>query len=153
MGRVAPRSDVMPFRSVVTAAGGAGAVAMDAVDAARWMRAFAGGEVVAPASYRAMLADVTNTARKGAEVPYGLGIQAVPLGRRTALGHSGRFLGFRNVVRYLPVDGVTIAVLTNQGVRDPSKIAERLLDVILPPLRGEPVDRERGGKPKPTPSP
>ena len=78
IGRVAPRSDVMPFRSVVTAAGGAGSVAMNAIDAARWMRAFAGGEVVAPTSYRAMLADVSNTVRKGAEVPYGLGIQACP---------------------------------------------------------------------------
>ena len=47
---------------------------------------------------------------------------------------------------------MTIAVLTNQGVRDPSKIADKLLDVILPPLHAEPVDPERGGKPKPTPS-
>jgi D-alanyl-D-alanine carboxypeptidase len=153
VARVAPRSDVMPFRSVVTAAGGAGSVAMTAVDAARWMRAFAGGEVVAPASYRAMLADVSITVRMGAEMPYGLGIQAVPLARRPALGHSGRFLGFRNVVRYLPAHGVTIAVLTNQGDRDPSNVAAKLLDVILPPLPAEPVDPERDGKPRPSPYP
>lgn len=123
----------MPFRSVVTAAGGAGSVAGTAIDAARWMRAFATGEILSPMMHRAMLADVAATAKLRAEVPYGLGIQALPLGKRPALGHSGRFLGFRNVVRYLPADGVTIAVLTNQGVADPSKVAERLLDVFLPP--------------------
>ena len=41
---VAPASDVMPFRSVVTAAGGAGSIAATALDTARWMRAWAGGE-------------------------------------------------------------------------------------------------------------
>ena len=33
----------MPFRSVVTAAGGRGSIAGTAEDAARWMQAFAGG--------------------------------------------------------------------------------------------------------------
>ena len=48
-----------------------------------------------------------------------------------ALGHSGRYLGYRNVVRYLPSVGVTIAVLTNQGVVDPAVIASSLLKIAL----------------------
>ena len=133
---VARKSDVMPFRSVVTAAGGAGSLAATAVDAARWMRAFAGGDVLTPAMQREMLADVARTAALKSRIPYGLGIQSLPIAGRYALGHSGRFLGFRNVVRYLPEEGVTIAVLTNQGVKDPTKIAEALLKVVLPPLPG-----------------
>ncbi len=131
---VAPVGDVMPFRSVVTAAGGAGSIAATALDAARWMQAWGGGGVVSPATHRAMLADVARTEAVGAKIPYGLGIQALPIAGRRALGHSGRFLGFRNVVRYLPGEGVTIAVLTNQGVEDPARIAEALLKIVLPPL-------------------
>ena len=151
--RVAKGIEVMPFRSVVTAAGGAGSIASTALDAARWMHAYARGDILSPDMHRAMLADVAVTAKLRAEVPYGLGIQAVPLGKRPALGHSGRFLGFRNVVRDLPVDGVTIAVLTNQGDADPSRIATRLLDVILSPVPAVPIDPAGPDKPKPTPSP
>jgi D-alanyl-D-alanine carboxypeptidase len=131
---VARKSDVMPFRSVVTAAGGAGSLAATAEDAARWMQAFAGGDVLTPAMQREMLADVARTSTLKPRLPYGLGIQALPIAGRYALGHSGRFLGFRNVVRYLPAEGVTISVLTNQGAKDPTKIAEALLKVVLPPL-------------------
>src|SRR3954447_4337911 len=131
---VAKPSDVMPFRSVVTAAGGAGSIAATALDAARWMRAWAGGKELSPALERQVLGDVARTARLRSKIPYGLGIQALPIAGRPALGHSGRYLGIRNVVRYLPGEGVTIAVLTNQSVADPARIATALLKVILPPL-------------------
>ncbi len=48
-----------------------------------------------------------------------------------ALGHSGRYLGYRNVVRYLPTKGVTIAVLTNQGTVDPAVVAASLVKMVL----------------------
>ncbi len=102
---VAPRSDVMPFRSVVTAAGGAGSIAATARDTARWMRAFAGGRLLSPAVQAEMIGDMARTRVLKARIPYGLGIQGVPLAGRPALGHSGRYLGFRNVVRYLPDGG------------------------------------------------
>ncbi len=129
---VAPPSTVMPFRSVVTAAGGAGSIASTALDTARWMQAFAGGRLLSAATQAAMLADVTHTRALHATIPYGLGIQAVPIAGHKALGHSGRYLGFRNVVRYLPDEGVTIAVLTNQGAYDPARIATALLKIVLP---------------------
>ena len=129
---VAPASDVMPFRSVVTAAAGAGSIAATALDAARWMRAWAGGQVLRPGMQAQMLADITRTVRLHAAIPYGLGIQRVTLNGYTALGHAGRYLGMRDVVRYLPSAGVTIAVLTNQSLYDPSQIASALLKLVLP---------------------
>ena len=129
---VAPPSDVMPFRSVVTAAGGAGSVAATAVDAAVWIGAFARGEVLPADVQAAMIADASLTRSKGARVGYGLGIRVVLLDGRRALGHSGRFLGFRNVVLYVPEAGLSIAVLTNQGTYDPAKIAAALLKTVAP---------------------
>jgi CubicO group peptidase (beta-lactamase class C family) len=126
---VAPASDVMPFRSVVTAAGGAGSIAATAEDTARWMQAFAGGKVLSPAMQAAMLGDAAYTRALRARITYGLGIQLVTINGRAALGHSGRYLGYRNVVRYLPAEGVTIAVLTNQGVVDPAVVAASLLKI------------------------
>jgi D-alanyl-D-alanine carboxypeptidase len=130
--RVAPASDVMPFRSVVTAAGGAGSIAATALDTARWMRAWGGGEVLDADMQAMMLADVARTVKLHATIPYGLGIQRVTLNGYSALGHSGRYLGIRNVVRYLPDAGITIAVLTNQSVYDPTRVASALLKVVLP---------------------
>jgi D-alanyl-D-alanine carboxypeptidase len=131
---VARPSDVVPMRAVITAAGAAGSMAATALDAARWMRAWAGGQELSPGLQAQVLADVARTAKLRARIPYGLGIQALPVGNRPALGHSGRYLGIRNVVRYLPADGVTIAVLTNQSVADPTRIATALLKLILPSM-------------------
>ena len=128
---VAPASDIMPFRSVVTAAGGAGSIAATAEDTARWMQAFAGGKVLSPAMQAAMIGDTAYTRALHARITYGLGIQLVAIDGRVALGHSGRYLGYRNVVRYLPAEGVTIAVLTNQGVVDPAVVAASLLKIAL----------------------
>ena len=137
---VAAPSTVIPFRSVVTAAGGAGSIAGTALDAARWMRAWAGGQVLNAQTQALVIADIARTVKLHATIPYGLGIQRVKLNGITAYGHSGRYLGIRNVVRYLPAQGITIAVLTNQSVYDPNRIATALLNVVLP-------------KPGPTPSP
>jgi CubicO group peptidase (beta-lactamase class C family) len=121
----------MPFRSVITAAGGAGSIAATAEDTARWMQAFAGGRVLSPAMQAAMLGDFSRTRALYARITYGLGIQLVSIDGHAALGHSGRYLGYRNVVRYLPSEGVTIAVLTNQGDIDPAVVAAALLKIVL----------------------
>lgn len=153
---VARASSVMPFRSVVTAAGGAGSVAGTARDAALWIRAWAGGSVLSPAMQQEVLADVDRTVALKARIPYGLGIQRVTLNGYTALGHSGRYLGFRNVARYLPDAGVTIAVLTNQSVWDPNRIATALLKVVLPtptPTPGASASPGASNSPAASPSP
>ncbi len=130
--RVSSGDEVMPFRSVITAAGGAGSIASTALDTARWMEAFAGGRVLSGTMQAAMLADAGRTPALHARVPYGLGIQVTTLAGWPALGHSGRYLGFRTVARYLPDEGITIVVLTNQGTVDPTRVATSLLKLVIP---------------------
>jgi len=124
---------IMPFRSVITAAGGAADIAATSRDAARWMAALVLGDVLKPGTKLQMLSDSIYTDSLGARIPYGLGLQVVRIRDRVAIGHSGRLLGFRGVVRALPEDGITIAVLTNQGTADPTSVASSMLKYILPP--------------------
>lgn len=129
-----PLSDgtkVVPFTSVVTAAGSAGSIASTAEDLATWARALYGGRVLAPASLAAMVADTELTAPFKPSIPYGLGVQAVTIDGRPTLGHSGRLLGSRTVVRWLPDEQIAIAVLTNQSRNDPGLVARALLRVVL----------------------
>ena len=125
-------SKVMPFTSVVSAAGGAGSMAATSGDAARWTRALYTGDALPPATVKAMVADARKTARFRPRIGYGLGVQVTTLDGRPALGHSGRLVGFRSVVRHLPAEGITIAVLTNESNTDPTLIARALLRIASP---------------------
>jgi D-alanyl-D-alanine carboxypeptidase len=145
-------SSVIPFRSVVTAAAGAGSIAGTALDAARWMRAWAGGQVLGPDMQAQMLADVATTVKLHARIPYGLGIQQVTLNGYAAFGHSGQYLGIRDVVRYLPDVGLTIAVMTNQNVWDPTRIASALVKVIVPNAPTPSPSPTPSASPSPSPS-
>jgi D-alanyl-D-alanine carboxypeptidase len=129
---VAARSDVMPFRSVVTAAGGAGSIAGTATDAARWMQAWGSGSLLSRATYREMLRDAKYTRAMHAIVTYGLGVQLISIQGQQTLGHSGRYLGFQNAVRYLPGPGISIAILTNQSTYDPAVLMRRLIRIVAP---------------------
>ena len=130
---LADGTGIMPFKSVVTAAGGAGSVAATASDVAHWARALYSGEVLDAESTRLLLGGFDRVAVYTPSVPYGLGVQALEINGRRTLGHSGRFLGFRAVVRYLPKEDVTIAVLTNQSRADPAVILADLLRFVVPP--------------------
>ena len=66
-------------------------------------------------------------------VAYGLGVQSVTVDGRPALGHSGRFLGARAVVRWLPRERIAIAVLTNQSRTDPNLLLASLLKLAFQP--------------------
>ncbi len=132
--RPIPLSDgtkIVPFTSVVTAAGGAGSIASTAGDLVTWARALYGGDVLQPASRAAMVADVQLTAPFKPSIPYGLGVQAATVDGRPTLGHSGRLLGSRSVVRWLPNEGIAIAVLTNQSRADPNLVVRALLRIVL----------------------
>jgi CubicO group peptidase (beta-lactamase class C family) len=140
-------SVVMPFRSVVTAAAGAGSIASSSPDIAAWARALYGGDVLAPESL-ALMVDPTGSRRFKPRVPYGLGTQAVTIDGRRAVGHSGRFLGFQSVMRWLPDQQLAIVVLTNQSRRDPGVFARQLLRVVLGPP-APPVTPAPSGSPAP----
>jgi CubicO group peptidase (beta-lactamase class C family) len=123
----------VPFSSVVTAAGAAGGFASNARDLAVWAHALYGGEVLRP-EYLTAMVDVRRSAAAKSAIPYGYGVQALEIDGRPTVGHSGRLLGFRSAVRYLPDQGVSIAVLTNQSRTDPGPIVRSLLRLALTPL-------------------
>ncbi|MBA2718418.1 MAG: serine hydrolase [Chloroflexi bacterium] len=132
---LADGSGIAPFRSVVTAAGGAGAMAGTTDDLARWAQALYGGRVLGPDGTALLLGGFSPTTPHLPGVPYGYGVQAFSVDGHPSLGHSGRLLGFRGAVRQFPIDGLTIAVLTNQSRADPGEIVRALLNVIFaPPL-------------------
>ena len=131
-------SKVMPFTSVVTAAGGAGSMAATSGDAARWARALYAGNILPRATVQAMIGEARNTARFRPKIGYGLGVQVATIDGRPTLGHSGRLVGFRSVVRHLPSEGITIAVLMNESNTDPTIIAKALLRIVSPPPKLEP---------------
>lgn len=127
------RTSVVPFTSVVTASGAAGSIATTSGDLVRWAAALYGSDALTPASRDAMVEDILRTAMYKPTVPYGLGVQAIKVGGHRTLGHSGRFLGTRAVVRWLSDDRIAIAVLTNQSRRDVNVVVSELLKVALPP--------------------
>jgi D-alanyl-D-alanine carboxypeptidase len=124
-------TNIVPFTSVVTAAGSAGSLASTAEDLVIWARALYEGDVLTPRSRLAMVADVQVTAPFDPSIPYGLGVQAATVDGRPTLGHSGRLLGSRTVVRWLPEERIAIAVLTNQSRADPNLLVRALLRVVL----------------------
>jgi D-alanyl-D-alanine carboxypeptidase len=129
---LAPASDpVVPFTSVVTASGAAGALAGTAEDAARWAAALYGGAVLDRETLASAIADAALTARYQPRVAYGLGVQVVRFGEVLTLGHSGSFIGFRNQVRWIPDPGIAVVLLTNQGRLDTSPLEARLIELAL----------------------
>ena len=125
---------VAPFRSVVTAAAGAGSIAGTSGDLALWGRALYSGRVLGPIGTATLLSSFSKTNHYLNGAVYGYGVQALPIDGHPSFGHSGRFLGFRSAVRHFPLDGITIAVLTNQSRADPAAIVRALLKVATSPV-------------------
>jgi D-alanyl-D-alanine carboxypeptidase len=128
---LAGTTGVVPFSAAVTASGGAGSVAASATDVATWARALYSGRVLGLLTTATMLADAARPTALDPQLPYGYGVQVLPIDGRPSLGHSGRYLGARAVVRDFPLDGLTIAVLTNQSRTDPTLILVDLLRVAV----------------------
>jgi D-alanyl-D-alanine carboxypeptidase len=128
---VSDGTTVIPFTSVVTASGGAGSIATTASDLVRWARALYGGAVLQPETFAAMVDDAAVTTALKSSVPYGLGVQVVTIDGREAMGHSGRLLGFRAVMRWLPVEGIAVVVMTNQSRTDPNVLVRDLLRSVI----------------------
>jgi D-alanyl-D-alanine carboxypeptidase len=126
-------SRVVPFTSVITASGGAGSIATSAGDLARWAAALYGGNVLSDGSRASMIEDIARTARLKPAIPYGLGVQGIPVVGRSALGHSGRFLGSRAVMRWIPAERMAIAVETNQSRTDPALLLADLAGLAFTP--------------------
>ena len=127
---------VSPFRSVITAAGGAGSLAGSSRDVALWARALYTGYAIDDDSLAIMLAGVDAIAGYRPRVPYGLGVQALEIAGHRTFGHSGRYIGIRAQMRWLPDDEIAIALLTNQSRTDLSPLVARIVKLLVPPPDG-----------------
>jgi CubicO group peptidase (beta-lactamase class C family) len=148
-------SSIAPFTSVVTAAGAAGSIASTARDLARWAEALYGGDALDPAALALLLGHISDTAPLHPPIPYGFGVQGVPVAGNPALGHSGRFLGARAAIRWLPRERLAIAVVTNQSRTDPGALVADLVKLLYPPAVPAPsraVASPSIASPSPTPS-
>jgi len=132
-------TSITPFTSVITAAAGAGGIASTPTDLVHWARALYSGEVLGADTVAAMMADGATTQPYRPRIPYGLGVQMIQVAGHPSLGHSGRFLGFRSVIRWLPDIGVGIAVVTNQSRSDPGTAVTTLLRIALAPTVATPT--------------
>ncbi len=103
----------VPFTSVVTAAGAAGAIAATTDDLARWARALYGGDVLSPAIRKQMLTFV-RAYGYGFTTSYGLGVSRVSFQGRVSWGHTGALTGTRAAIRYFPKDKIAVAVAFNR---------------------------------------
>ncbi|MEW5992699.1 MAG: serine hydrolase domain-containing protein, partial [Chloroflexota bacterium] len=125
-------TDIRPFTSITTATGAAGSLAMSAADLARWARALYGGDVLPPELLDLMIQDAAATRTLAPAYPYGLGLQAFMIDGRVTYGHSGRLVGARSVLRWFPVEGIGIAIVSNQSRFDTTPILVDLLRVVAP---------------------
>jgi len=99
---------VLPFMAAVSVADAAGAIASTARDLTVWADALYGGMVLSEAS----LAQMTTFLQPG---DYGLGTDVAVFAGHRGHGHRGGLRGFEASMWYFPKDGVSVALLSNQG--------------------------------------
>ena len=87
----------------------AGALCSTVGDLIAWQRALAGGRVVKPQSYAAMITPEGAASNRG----YGYGLTKDSLAGRTRIQHGGGINGFNAMLQYFPSDTLSIAVLVN----------------------------------------
>ncbi len=145
-------TDLVPFTSVVTAAGSAGAIASTSADLARWARALYGGSAVLSAATRREMLTFVKTYAYGLGTSYGLGVSRVKLQGRTAYGHTGALTGTRAAIRYFPKEKVSVAVLFNRETFVGDDV-ERILARALFPQPAATPSPSPGASPRPTPAP
>ncbi len=124
-------SRYLPFRSLATALGTAGALVSTADDLSRWAEALYGGRVLSPAVMAQML-DFGSTSALRPRWPYGLGVQRLMLGGQTSWGHSGLLSGYHAAMRYFPATGAVIVVLVNADATNPDALVSGLLRALGP---------------------
>ena len=125
-------SPYLPFTSLATSLGAAGALVTTADDLARWALYLYRGRVLPPAELSQML-DFGLTSAFHPTLPYGLGVQRRSLDGLGSWGHAGSLSGFRAAMRYFPSAGVSITVMANGEDIDPDAAVASLLAALYPP--------------------
>lgn len=93
----------------------AGGLASTAEDLVTFWHALLGGQLVSPATVRAMFSDLSRMDRSG-QTFYGRGVQFYDIasGPGLMVGHSGGITGFTSVVAYVVADDLFVSVLFNE---------------------------------------
>jgi len=147
-------STVVPFRSVVTAAGSAGALASTSGDLARWARALYGGRTVVSAAMRREMLTFVKAYAYGLGTAYGLGVSRVRFDGHAAFGHTGALAGMRAAIRHFPTEKVTIAVLFNRETFVGDDVVRILARTLFPkPAASPSPPASPATSPSPTPAP
>lgn len=130
-------TDVVPFTSVVTAAGAAGAMGSTTADLARWAKALYGGSLLTRETRKEMLTFVRAHAY-GLGTSYGLGVSRVRMDGHTAYGHTGALAGTRAAIRYFPKEKVVVAVLFNRETFVGDDVVRILARALFPKATATP---------------
>ena len=119
----------LPFTSLATSLDAAGSLVSTSSDLARWGAELYGGAVLTAGSLQAMEDTTISTPYKPRFI-YGLGAQRLNIDGFTSYGHGGACSGYRAALRYFPLLGASIAVLTNIDGSDPDGIVAQLAALI-----------------------
>ena len=129
----------LPFTSLATSLDAAGSLVSTSADLAHWWADLYGGSLLTAASLQAM-EDTSISAPWKPRFTYGLGTQRLTIDGFTSFGHGGACSGYRAALRYFPLLGASIAVLTNIDGPDPDAIVAQLVALITAPGGGPAKD-------------
>jgi CubicO group peptidase (beta-lactamase class C family) len=105
----------------------AGSLCSTVGDLVKWQRALAGGGVVKPASYSAMITPEGAAAR----AHYGYGIGRDTVFGRLRIQHGGGINGFNSMLTYFPDDSLSIVVLGNTNGPHIDRVADNIARAAL----------------------
>jgi D-alanyl-D-alanine carboxypeptidase len=116
-------SKLRPNTSAATVAWAAGGLVSSVRDVATWQHALLSGDVLKPES----LAQMLDFGKYG----YGLGMRRQLLAGRMGVGHGGSLRGYEAGMYRLPLEDVSVVVLTNRGLVRLGGITDRLTNLTL----------------------
>ena len=110
--------------AAVSVADAAGAIASTASDLVTWADALYGGDLLSRRSLREMK-------RILPAGTYGLGTDVASFAGHRGLGHRGGLRGFEASMWYFAKEGVSVALLSNQGNWFTDPAMERIVKAVL----------------------
>jgi D-alanyl-D-alanine carboxypeptidase len=120
---------MLPYNSEATVAWTSGGFVSTASDLARWASALYGGGVL-DESELAWMTDVSPTLPYTAN-PYGYGFEVATIDKQMVWGHRGHLDGFWSAMWYLPDDGITLVILTNDEWTVTQTVDARMVQTLL----------------------
>ncbi len=110
---------------------GDGAVWTTITDLSRWDANFYTGTVGGRSLLEHLQAPGTLADGRSLPTPYGLGLRIETHRGQRAVRHGGSWSGFRAELLRFPTLRTAVAVLCNVGSSEPTRLAERVADVVL----------------------